>query len=98
MPLALASTKCYFGFGDKDDHVVLDGGRVIGRIFPIAAIAARSQPDVDDHRNGVPADDPKPRLFTDTRASDGGFQGAVAKLAAFFRQKLREKPVDNQVT
>ena len=47
--------------------------------------------DVDDHRNGVPADDPKPRLFTDTRASDGGFQGAVAKLAAFFRQKLREK-------
>ena len=33
MPLALASTKRYFGFGDKDDHVVLDGGRVIGRIF-----------------------------------------------------------------
>jgi hypothetical protein len=31
--LFLASTKRYFGFGDKDDHVVLDGGRVIGRIF-----------------------------------------------------------------
>jgi hypothetical protein len=29
----LASTKRYFGFGDKDDHVVLDGGRVVGRIF-----------------------------------------------------------------
>jgi|SRR6478736_7418781 hypothetical protein len=33
MALTLASTKRYFGFGDKDDHVVLDGGRVIGRIF-----------------------------------------------------------------
>ena len=33
MTLFLASTKRYFGFGDKDDHVVLDGGRVIGRIF-----------------------------------------------------------------
>ena len=33
MGLTLASTKRYFGFGDKDDHVVLDGGRVIGRIF-----------------------------------------------------------------
>ena len=31
--LFLASTKRYFGFGDKDDHVVLDGGGVIGRIF-----------------------------------------------------------------
>ena len=31
--LILASTKRYFGFGDKDDHVVLEGGRVIGRIF-----------------------------------------------------------------
>lgn len=33
MALTLAFTKRYFGFGDKDDHVVLDGGRVIGRIF-----------------------------------------------------------------
>ena len=33
MTLILASTKRYFGFGDKDNHVVLDGGRVIGRIF-----------------------------------------------------------------
>ena len=33
MALTLASTKRYFGFGDKDDHVVLDGGRMIGRIF-----------------------------------------------------------------
>ena len=33
MTLTLTQTKRYFGFGDKDDHVVLDGGRVIGRIF-----------------------------------------------------------------
>ena len=30
--LTLSPTKKYFGFGDKDDYVVLDGGRVIGRI------------------------------------------------------------------
>jgi len=41
MPLALASTKRYFGSGDKDDHVVLDGGRVIGRIF----LSPQSPPD-----------------------------------------------------
>jgi len=31
--LFLGRTKRYFGFGDSNDHVVLDGGRVIGRIF-----------------------------------------------------------------
>ena len=31
--LTLSPTRKYFGFGDKDDYVVLDGGRVIGRIF-----------------------------------------------------------------
>ena len=31
--LILASTMRYFGFGDKNDHVVLDGGRCIGCIF-----------------------------------------------------------------
>jgi len=31
--LALSPTMKYFGFGDNDDYVVLDGGRVIGRIF-----------------------------------------------------------------
>ena len=33
MTITLTQTKRYFGFGGKDDHVVLDGGRVIGRIF-----------------------------------------------------------------
>ena len=41
MSLTLAATKRYFGFGDKDDHVVLDGGRVIGRIF----LSPQSPPD-----------------------------------------------------
>ena len=31
--LRLAHTVKYFGFGDSDDYVVLDGARVIGRIF-----------------------------------------------------------------
>ena len=31
--LTLALTKCYFGSGDQNDYCVLDGGRVIGRIF-----------------------------------------------------------------
>lgn len=33
MALALAPTNTYFGFGSKDDYVVLDGGRCVGRIF-----------------------------------------------------------------
>jgi hypothetical protein len=31
--LTLAYTKRYFGVGDENDYVVLDGGRCIGRIF-----------------------------------------------------------------
>jgi hypothetical protein len=31
--LTLTKTFKYFGFRDKDDYVVLDGGRVVGRIF-----------------------------------------------------------------
>jgi hypothetical protein len=32
MTLVLGPTKRYFGFGNADDFVVLDAGRVIGRI------------------------------------------------------------------
>ena len=31
--LKLARTQKYFRFGDENDYVVLDGGRVIGRIM-----------------------------------------------------------------
>jgi len=31
--LILTPTRRYFGFGDEDDHVVLEGGRCIGCIF-----------------------------------------------------------------
>lgn len=31
--LRLALTSKYFGFGGADDHVVLDGGRAVGRIM-----------------------------------------------------------------
>ena len=33
MTLTLSHTSKYFGFGDKDDYCVLDGGRVVGRIL-----------------------------------------------------------------
>jgi hypothetical protein len=33
MSLTLAYTRKYFGFGNETDHVVLDGGRCVGRIF-----------------------------------------------------------------
>jgi hypothetical protein len=33
--LRLAPTSKYFGFGGSDDHVVLDGKRVIGRIVRV---------------------------------------------------------------
>jgi hypothetical protein len=31
--LRVAKTRNYFGFSDDNDYVVLDGGRVIGRIM-----------------------------------------------------------------
>jgi hypothetical protein len=33
MDLILTRMSKYFGFGDDDDQVVLDGGRVVGRIM-----------------------------------------------------------------
>jgi hypothetical protein len=38
MTLTLAFTKRYFGFGERDDHVVLDGGRVIGSHIHVARL------------------------------------------------------------
>ena len=68
--------------GDKDDHVVLDGGRAIGRIF--------QQPQAPSGRpwfwtitaSEYPPYDSQSRLFSDTRASDGGFQKEVVELEA----------------
>jgi len=39
--LTLAKTCKYFRFGDENDYVVLDGGRVVGRIF----MQPQAQPD-----------------------------------------------------
>jgi len=47
--LRLAHTVKYFGFGDSDDYVVLDGARVIGRIFLRTASASRAPLVLDHH-------------------------------------------------
>jgi hypothetical protein len=39
--LIFAYTRKYFGFGGKNDYAVLNGGRVIGRIF----LSPHSPPD-----------------------------------------------------
>ena len=76
--LILKTTRSQYGspFDDaENDYVVLDGDHVVGRIF----LSPQSPPD----RNWMwtiyrlSTIDPYSRLFRDTRASDGGFQGAV---------------------
>ena len=51
--LILSPTCKYFRIGDKDDYVVLDGGRVIGRASP--ANAGRSSMVLDDNSFGYSA-------------------------------------------
>ena len=41
--LFLSQTSKYFGFGDEDDYVVLEGGRVIGRIMRSPQAPAEQQ-------------------------------------------------------
>ena len=73
--LILASTKRYFGFGDKDDRVVHHGGRVIGTHIPVPTGARRPQLDVDDHCYGLSADDPQSRVFSDAYCETGENEG-----------------------
>jgi len=76
--LLLSPTRKHYRIGDKDDYVVLDGGRVIGRIM--------LHPHAPDGRSWfwtiTAPDIPIARqagLFSNTRRSDGGFQSAVAE-------------------
>ena len=69
--LALSPTRKYFGFGDKDDYVVLDGGRVIGRKFlhpqgPESVV-------MDDNCSRHSAINRQAWIFGNARTSDGGF-------------------------
>ena len=54
--------------------------RPLHRTHIIAAGTGRAPVVLDNHRHGLSADDPQSRLFSDTRASDGRFQSAVARL------------------
>ena len=50
--LTLATSRRYFGFGDSNDYVVIDGGRAIGRIM--LHPQAQEAMVLDDHRGGAP--------------------------------------------
>ena len=86
--LTLSPTHKYFHFGDKDDYVVLDGGRVIGRIM-LHPQAPDGHPwfwtitDPD-----IPPFARQTGLFNNTRRSDGGIQGAVASRIAILAEPL----------
>jgi hypothetical protein len=63
--------------GDENDYVVLDGGRVIGRIFLHPQAPERSSVVLDNNRSGYSAVNRQAGLFSNARTSDGGFQGAM---------------------
>jgi hypothetical protein len=70
--LLLSPTRKHFRIGDENDYVVLDGGRVIGRIFlQPQARAGRSVLVLDDNGFGHSTVNRQARLFSDARTSDG---------------------------
>jgi len=72
--LKLSPTRKHYRIGDKDDYVVLDGGRVIGRIF-IQPQAPEGQPwfwTITAH--DIPPSLDQAGLLSNARSSDGSFQ------------------------
>jgi hypothetical protein len=62
-----------------NDFDVCVGDRGIGRIFLSPQSNTWPPLDMDNHSSRLSTIDPHTRLFSDTRASDGGFQSAVVK-------------------
>jgi len=82
--LLLSPTKKYFRIGDKNDYCVLDGSRVIGRIF-LHAQAGRPTVVLDHNSFRYSPVARQAGLFSNARRSDGGFQGTMGGRLVCFR-------------
>ena len=82
--LLLPPTRKYFRIGDKNDYCVLDGGRIF-----LNPQAPDGRPFWDDNGSGYSTVDRQAGLFSNTRTSDGEFQGAVAELVGLYIQEQR---------
>jgi len=87
--LLLPPTRKYFRIGDKNDYCVLDGGRGDRAHFSSTAGAGRPTVVLDDNGSGHSTVDRQAGLFSNTRTSDGEFQGAVAELVGLYIQEQR---------
>jgi hypothetical protein len=85
--LRLAPTSKYFGIGGSDDYVVLDGGRVIGRILPIrrdqSAVrgSGASQQSNTRHRSITKAIRRRANKRWLTSKRDGSYESASGQVA-----------------
>ena len=76
--LILKPTGAYCGDEwPEDDYVVLDRGKVVGRIMVEFGDATWAPVVLDNHCTRASAVNSQSRKFSDTRASDAGFQSAV---------------------
>ena len=68
-----------FGIGDSNDYVILERGRVIGRVM-LHPHGQRISCGSERSPQWSSAIGLQQGLFSDPRTSDGGFQGALAGL------------------
>jgi hypothetical protein len=91
--LILASARRYFGFGDKNDYVVLGGPR--DRTDFQTATGPGQPPVVLDHYpHGISAIEPQQGLLSNAQRSDDGFQSAMVEPIGKSRTDIPYVPFD----